>query len=223
MNTNEFVCRKCGDILRSWQIQMYREAISKGSSVSGAIRCARCGAVYSADDVAGVSQEAEKTTPVIKNILKEFGQLLEFLPELLGDFRTAAKMVGAVKLFSRLAFLVVFLVIFGIFSILIWWKPLGFLEKIPKLIFTVTALVIAGIAANCARKQMFIGRISKGDFPDMNTVNLLVEKNILQTDKEDCNYVYFNTMSEVSLKGHLKDLQVSDPESIMAIWSKTIS
>jgi len=57
MRDDEFICKKCGDVLRGWQIKMYREAIKKGSSVSGAIRCGRCGIVYSAADVANANDK----------------------------------------------------------------------------------------------------------------------------------------------------------------------
>jgi len=51
MRDDTFVCKNCGDVLRDPLIATYRSVISSGGSVSGAIRCARCGSIYSAKDI----------------------------------------------------------------------------------------------------------------------------------------------------------------------------
>jgi hypothetical protein len=55
MSDDSFVCKKCGDILRDPMIATYRAVISSGGSVRGSIRCGRCGSVYTAEQVVGVS------------------------------------------------------------------------------------------------------------------------------------------------------------------------
>jgi hypothetical protein len=75
MNDDTFVCKNCGDILRDPVIATYRAVISSGGSVSGAIRCGRCGYTYSADELAGVSyenspkfhQESKENNRIVKN------------------------------------------------------------------------------------------------------------------------------------------------------------
>lgn len=62
MDNNTFRCNKCGDILSGGMIPIYRDIIRKGGSVSGAIRCARCGTIYSAEQIAqGESEQVYKS------------------------------------------------------------------------------------------------------------------------------------------------------------------
>jgi hypothetical protein len=77
MNNDSFICKTCGDLLRSPMIAVYRETISHGGSVDGAIRCGRCGSIYSAGELAGISyeqlpefhQKSKKGDRVVKNSL----------------------------------------------------------------------------------------------------------------------------------------------------------
>jgi hypothetical protein len=51
MSDDSFACKKCGALLIDPMISVYRAVISSGGSVSGAIRCGKCGSIYSAQDI----------------------------------------------------------------------------------------------------------------------------------------------------------------------------
>ena len=57
MTDDSFVCKKCGDLLRDPLIATYRAVISSGGSVSGAIRCGRCGYIYSPEEIIPISSK----------------------------------------------------------------------------------------------------------------------------------------------------------------------
>jgi hypothetical protein len=123
MANDTFQCTNCGDLLQSWRIATYREAVNSGSSVSGGIRCGRCGTVYSAAEIAGFRPKTDYSLPKFE------------MPFWLGYLISSGMWVPLLQIILTLA----------VCQVLIWGGFFSF--GLPaKILFSIVSLFVANYA-----------------------------------------------------------------------------